>query len=117
MAAQIRETLDLHGVDEIAFYDMRAFFGLTMYLDVRAESVRIGGPGRPHSRQLATEDELCDELDEQEHNVFALKRARVQQFTAAVSDCGPYAAREIGKFHGDGHEIVLFKILAADPIG
>ncbi len=117
MAAQIRETIDLHDIDEIAFYDMRAFFGLTMYLDVRAESVRIGGPGRPHSRQLATEDELCDELGEQEHNVFALKRARAQQFSAAVSACGPYAAREIGKFYGDDHEIALFKILAADPGG
>jgi hypothetical protein len=96
---------------------MRAFFGLTMYLDVRAESVRIGGPGRPHSRQLATEDELCAELDEQEHNVFALKRARSQQFTAAVAACGPFAAREIGMFHGDGHDIVLFRVLGAAPGG
>jgi len=117
MAAQIRDTLDLHDVDEIAFYDMRAFFGLTMYLDVRAESVRVGGPGRPHTRQLATADELCAELDEQEHNLFAMKRARAQQFAAAVSGCGPYAAREIGKFHGDDHEIVLFKILPATPAG
>jgi hypothetical protein len=96
---------------------MRAFFGLTMYLDVRAESVRVGGPSRPHSRQLTTEDELCDELDEQEHNVFALKRTRAQKFAANVSACGPYAAREIGKFHGDGHEIVLFKILPEAPSG
>jgi 4-amino-4-deoxy-L-arabinose transferase len=117
MAAQIRETIDLHDIDEVAFFDMRAFFGLTMYLDVRAESVRVGGPSRPHSRQLATEDELCDELGEQEHIVFALKRARAQQFTANVSACGPYAAREIGKFHGDGHEIVLFKILPEAPGG
>ncbi len=117
MAAQIRETIDLHDVEEIAFFDIRAFFGLTMYLDVRAESVRIGGPSRPHSRQLATEDELCDELGEREHNVFAVKRARAQQFTDAVSACGPYAAREIGKFHGDHHEIALFKILTTDPGG
>jgi 4-amino-4-deoxy-L-arabinose transferase len=115
MAAQIRETLDLHDIDEIAFFDMRAFFGLTMYLDVRAESVQVGGPDRPHSRRLASADELCYELDEQEHNVFALKRAGAQQFTAAVSACGPFAAREIGKFHGDGHEIVLFKVLPAPP--
>jgi 4-amino-4-deoxy-L-arabinose transferase len=117
MAAQIRETLDLHDIDEIAFFSMPAFFGLTMYLDVRAESVRIGGPPRPHSRQLATEDELCAELGEQEHNVFALKRARAQRFTAAVSACGPYAAREIGAFRGDGHDMVVFKVLPATPGG
>jgi len=117
MAAQIHEVVDTHQIDEIAFFDMRAFFGLTMYLDVRAESVRLGGPDRPHSRQLATEDELCAELDERERNVFALKRARGQHFTAAVTACGPYAAREIGSFHGDGHEIVLFKVVPTAPGG
>lgn len=115
MAAQISEAIDTHEIEEIAFFDTRAFFGLTMYLDVRAESVRIGGPKRPHSRQLATEDELCAELDEQERNVFALKRARAQLFTAAVSACGPYTARRIGSFHGDGHDIDLFRIEPAPP--
>jgi len=117
MAAQIREAVDMHGIEEIAFFDMRAFFGLTMYLDVRAESVRIGGPERPHSRQLATEDELCGELGEREQNVYALKRAREAQFTAAVAACGPYQARQIGSFHGDGHEIALFDVRPAAPGG
>ena len=115
MASQIERVLDTHGIEEIAFFDMRAFFGLTMYLDVRAESVRVGGPNRPHSRQLATEDELCAELDEQERNVFALKRSRARQFTAAVSACGPYTARRIGSFRGDGHEIDLFKVFPHSP--
>jgi hypothetical protein len=47
--------------------------------------------------------------------VFALKRDRAQQFTAAVSACGPYAARKVGSFHGDGHEIDLFRIEPAPP--
>jgi len=111
MAAQIREAIDLHGIEEIAFYDMRAFFGLTIYLDIRAESLRIGGPRRPHSRQLATEDDLCAELDEHEPNVFALRRARAQEFATAVSACGPYDAAEIGQFQGDGHEMLLLKVL------
>jgi hypothetical protein len=115
MAAQIREVVDLHGIEEIAFFDMRAFFGLTMYLDVHAESVRLGGPDRPHSRQIASEDDLCAELGEHERNVFAMKRARASQFSAAVSACGPYAAQEIGNFHGDGHEIALFAIRPAPP--
>jgi 4-amino-4-deoxy-L-arabinose transferase len=111
MAAQIRDHIDTHGIEEIAFFDMRGFFGLTLYLDVRVESVRIGGPAKPHSRQLGTEDELCDELGEREESVFALKRQRQPQFTAAVAACGPYAARELGTFHGDDHEIVLFRVL------
>ncbi|MCM2310864.1 MAG: glycosyltransferase family 39 protein [Steroidobacteraceae bacterium] len=115
MAAQIREVVDLHDIEEIAFFDMRAFFGLTMYLDVHAESVRVGGPDRPHSRQLATEDDLCAELGERERNVFAMKRARASQFSASVTACGPYAAQEIGAFHGDGHEIALFAIRPTAP--
>jgi len=115
MAAQVREAIDTQGIDEIAFFGMPAFFGLTMYLDVRAESVRVGGPNRPHSRQLPTPDELCAELEERENNVFAVKRTRVPRFAAAVSGCGPYALREIGSFRGDGHEIVLFRIEPAPP--
>jgi hypothetical protein len=82
---------------------------------VHAESVRLGGPDRPHSRQIATEDDLCAELDERERNVFAMKRARASQFSAAVTACGAYAAQEIGVFHGDGHEIALFAIRSTTP--
>jgi 4-amino-4-deoxy-L-arabinose transferase len=115
MAEQVRELIDVHDVEEIAFVDMRAFFGLSMYLDVRTESVRIGGPERPHSRQLASEDELCAELEEREAVVFALKREHSAQFGAAVTACGAYAPRKIGRFHGDGHEIVLFKVSPRTP--
>jgi 4-amino-4-deoxy-L-arabinose transferase len=117
MAAQVREVVDVHGIEEIAFFNMPAFFGLTMYLDVRAESVRMGGPARPHSRQIATGDELCAELGERERNVYALKRAHEARFTAAVAACGSYRARQIGSFHGDGHEIVLFDVRPAAPGG
>ena len=113
MAAQIHQLIDIRQIDEITFLHMPAFFGLTLYLDVPVESVHIGEPGRPHSRQLATEDELCVELDEQENNVFALKRAHAERFTAAVAACGPYATQELGQFHGDGHQIVLFEVLPA----
>jgi 4-amino-4-deoxy-L-arabinose transferase len=115
MAAQVRETLDLHDIDEITFFDTRAFFGLTFYLDVRTESVRMGGPERPHSRQLAAMEDLCAELGEQERSVFAVKRSRAPSFVAGVSACGPYATRAIGSFHGDGNEFLLFRVLPAAP--
>lgn len=110
MAAQIRESVDTQGIEEIAFFGMPAFFGLTMYLDVRAESVRIGGPARSDSRRIASEDELCADLGERERSVYAFKRARAAQFTAAIAACGPYRAWQVGSFHGDGNEIVLFKV-------
>ena len=109
MAEQIRDTVDLGDIDEITFIDMRAFFGLTLYLDLKAESVRIGGPDRPHSRLLQTED-LCGELLEREHNLYALKAGKMRRFLDAVAACGPYRAWQVGSFHGDGHEIALFRI-------
>jgi hypothetical protein len=110
MADQITQVVDLHGIDEIAFFDMRAFFGLTLYLDVRVESVRMDEPGHAHSRFLPSAELLCHELSEQEASVFALKRGDVGHFRSAVSVCGPYQAVEIGGFHGDGLDIVLFQI-------
>jgi 4-amino-4-deoxy-L-arabinose transferase len=110
MADQIRHVVDLHDIDEIAFFDMKAFFGLTLYLDVRVESVRIDEPGHAHSRYLPSAEHLCHELSELEANVFALKRGDVQHFSAAVTGCGPYQAVEIGGFHGDGHDIALFRV-------
>jgi hypothetical protein len=110
MADQIRAAVDLEGVDEIAFIDMRAFFGLTLYLDLRTESVRIGGKNRPHATLLATQEDLCTELTEREHDLYALKRSKTKQFLGSVSACGPYRSWQVGSFHGDGNEILLFRI-------
>jgi 4-amino-4-deoxy-L-arabinose transferase-like glycosyltransferase len=110
MAVAIREAVDLGDVDEIAFIDMRGFFGLTLYLDVGVESVRIGGEERPHSRRVPTVQELCSELAEGERSLYAIKRQRVTDFPDAVAACGPLVAREVGSFHGDGNEIVLFTV-------
>jgi len=115
MAAQVQRVVDTQEIEEIVFFDMRAFFGLTMYLDIRAESVRVGEKDWPHSRQLATEDELCTELEERERRVFALKRERESQFRSVISDCGAYELRELGSFHGDGHEFGLFEVSPGPP--
>jgi 4-amino-4-deoxy-L-arabinose transferase-like glycosyltransferase len=109
MASQIRAAVDLTHIDEIVFIDMRAFFGLTLYLDLEAESVRIGVE-RPHSRWVPTEQDLCSELAEKERSLFAVKRTRASRFTVAVADCGPLEAEEMGSFHGDGNELVLFAV-------
>jgi 4-amino-4-deoxy-L-arabinose transferase len=114
MADQIRAAVDLEGVDEIAFIDMRAFFGLTLYLDLRTESVRIGGTNRPHATLLATQEDLCTELTEREHDLYALKRSNAERFLGSVTACGPYRAWQVGSFDGDGNEILLFRI---EPAG
>ena len=113
MAQQIAHVVDLHDIDEIAFLDMRAFFGLGLYLDLRVESVRLGGRQRPLSRLLPTEDHLCDELDEQEVNIYAIKRERLTRLAGSLTTCGPYAVRELAIFQGDGHEIVLVDLRPA----
>jgi 4-amino-4-deoxy-L-arabinose transferase len=110
MAEAIRGTVDLDEIDEIVFIDMRAFFGLTLYLDVAAESVRIGGEERPHSRRVPTEQDLCSELEEKERSLYAIKRRRAPEFPAAVANCGPLEAVEVGSFHADDNEIVLFRL-------
>jgi 4-amino-4-deoxy-L-arabinose transferase len=116
MADQIRRAVDLEGIEEIAFIDMRAFFGLTLYLDIQAESVRIGGDSRPHSTLLPTQEDLCAELGEQERDLYALKRRAAPQFGVSVAACGQYAVSEAGSFHGDGNEIVLFTVRPAPAI-
>ena len=110
MAAAIREAVNLGDIDEIAFIDMRGFFGLTLYLDVDVESVRIGGEERSHSRRVPSEQDLCSELAEGERSLYAIKRRRVPDFPVAVAACGPLEAVEVGSFHGDGNEIVLFTV-------
>ena len=117
MAVQVQRLIDTRQIEEITFLQMPAFFGLTTYLDVRIEGAHIGGDDRPHSRQLATNDELCAELEERERRVFALKRGFAAEFSSAVAACGAYEVREIGSFHGDDHEIVLYSVAQDPPRG
>jgi hypothetical protein len=108
MAAEIREAVNMRDIDEIAFIDMRAFFGLTLYLDIATESVRIDGQLHTHPTLLPTDQELCAELAEPERRLLALKRGRVGDIVAAISACGPLEVVEMGSFHADGNELMLF---------
>jgi hypothetical protein len=65
------------------------------------------------SRFVAEED-LCEEIAEHEHNVYALKESREPEFVASVADCAAARAHRIGDFHGDGNRIALFVI---EPVG
>jgi 4-amino-4-deoxy-L-arabinose transferase len=109
MANAIREIIEPHDIDEIVFVDMRGFHGLQLYLGVHIESVRTGTRPMAPSRFVAEED-LCEEIAEHEHNIYALKDSRVPEFVASVTDCEAARAHRIGDFHGDGHRIALFVI-------
>jgi len=107
MAAAMTDAVDLQDVQEIAFVGMRPFFGLELYLDVKIEAVHFDEKGSEYSTYLAG-DTLCSELAAREKNLFAVKRSRAAKLLAAVARCSERAASEVGTFHADGNEIVLF---------
>jgi hypothetical protein len=74
MASAIREIIEPYDIDEIVFVDMRGFHGLQLYLGVHIESVRTGTRPMAPSRFVAEED-LCEEIVEHEHNIYALKES------------------------------------------
>jgi len=113
MASAIREIIEPHDIDEIVFVDMRGFHGLQLYLGVHIESVRTGNRPMAPSRFVAEED-LCEEIAEHKHNIYALKESRVPEFVASVTDCEAARAHRIGDFHGDGNRIALFVIKPVD---
>ena len=112
MAAAIREIVDPHGIEEIAFVDMRGFYGLQLYLDVNIESVRTGVRDGQQPAQIV-EEELCAEFMEREDNVYALKETRSARFLSAVSQCGMPLPVQLGAFEADGHRILLYVVPAA----
>ena len=116
MAEAIRGAVDLGDIDELVFIDMRAFFGLTLYLDVAAESVRIGGKEHPHSRLIPTAQHLCSELEEKERSLYAVKRQWAPAFPVAVANCRPLEVVEVGSFHADDNEIVMFRLRPAAAV-
>jgi 4-amino-4-deoxy-L-arabinose transferase-like glycosyltransferase len=110
MAAEIDRVVGLHGIEEIAFVDMRGFHGLQLYLGVNVETVRTGAvPPLAPSRFVAGED-LCAEIAEHEDNAYAVKETRASSFVASVAGCASARVRRIGHFDGDGNRIVLFAV-------
>lgn len=109
MAAAIKDVLDTHGVEEIAFVGMRPFYGLHLYLDVRIEALHFEGRGVDYSKFLSEQD-LCSELANREANVFALKQQRAPRFLAIVARCSALRPVLVGSFYADGHDISLYTL-------
>jgi hypothetical protein len=101
--------IDRHGIDEIAFVGMKAFYGLNLYLDAHVGSVRFSEPNVEYSKYLS-EDDLCAELAERENNLFALKASRTERFLDAVARCGELEPKEVGRFEADGNQLMLFVV-------
>jgi 4-amino-4-deoxy-L-arabinose transferase len=109
MADSIRNVVDMHGIEEIAFVGSRPFYGLTMYLDVRIEGLSIGSNLEFSSYHL-TPETVCEEIAERERNVYSLKRNRAAEFVATVDACGNLTAREVGVFEADDNKFALFVV-------
>jgi hypothetical protein len=109
MARAIRQIVDPHGIEEIAFVDMRPFYGLNLYLDVRIEGVEIGTRQYQYSKFVA-EENLCAELSGQENKVFALKERRSAEFQDDVRRCSDLSSHRIGDFTADGNTIAMFAV-------
>lgn len=111
MAGDIRQVLDTHGIEEIAFVGMRPFYGLTLYLDVNIEAVDFDEHGVQYSKFLS-EESLCSELAMREANVFALKLSRADRFLTAVARCSELQPVRVGSFFADDNEIGLYTLRA-----
>jgi 4-amino-4-deoxy-L-arabinose transferase-like glycosyltransferase len=109
MARSIKAILDPLGIDEIAFVDMRPFYGLSVYLDVHTEGIRLHELKPALSRYLSEED-LCAEIAEREANVYALKESRSERFIAGVRRCTGHDPEPIGDFMADDNRIVLYAV-------
>lgn len=112
IAGELRQVVDLHDVEELAFVDMRPFYGLTLYLDVGIESVHLEGDGFEYSKFLSAEA-LCSELAARERNLFVVKRERSEPFLAGAGRCSGFAAVEVGGFDADDDELALFVVRPA----
>ena len=109
MARAIARFVDPRRYDEIVFVGMRPFYGLNVYLDIKIEGVQIAERRFDYSKFVA-EDDLCDELDERERSVFALKESKAEKFRLGVERCEGLDPAVIGHFDADGNRIVLFVV-------
>lgn len=112
MARAIEAILDPRGIDEIAFLDMRPFYGLSLYLDVHTEGIRLHRAKPSLSRYLSEED-LCTEIAEREANVYAMKENRSTIFVAGVRHCTGQDPEPVGDFMADDNRILLYTVPAA----
>jgi hypothetical protein len=108
IGAQLTAIIDPHAVDEIVFVGMRPFYGLNVYLDKHIEGIEINEHRFDYSKFVA-EDDVCDELQEHERNVYVMKASREEKFVAAVRKCGADATR-LGAVRGDDNVLPVYVV-------
>jgi 4-amino-4-deoxy-L-arabinose transferase len=109
MAREVARILDPHGFDGIVFVDMRPFYGLNVYLDMKVEGIQIAEHRYDYSKVVAPEN-LCTEIASRSRKVIALKQGKARGFVDALARCDGLSVAEIGRFAADDNEIVLFEV-------
>lgn len=112
MARAIEAVLDPREIDEVAFVDMQPFYGLSLYLDVHTEAIRLDKQ-KPALSRYVPEEDICAEIAEREANVYALKENRSARFIAGVRRCTGHDPELLGDFMADDNRIVLYTVTAA----
>jgi len=111
IAAQVSALLQGRAVDRIVFVGMRPYYGLSVYLDIPIEGIQLGERRFEYSKYLS-ENTLCDEVQDTERDVFAIKALRAAKFDAALAACGAMPAT-IGTVFADGNDIRFFVVTRA----
>jgi 4-amino-4-deoxy-L-arabinose transferase-like glycosyltransferase len=111
IAAQVSTLLQGREVDRIVFVGMRPYYGLNVYLDIPIEGIQLGERRFEYSKYLS-EETLCDEVQDKERDVFAIKALRTAKFDAALAACGAMPAA-IGTVFADGNDIRFFVVTRA----
>jgi predicted outer membrane lipoprotein len=111
IAAQVSTLLQGRAVDRIVFVGMRPYYGLNVYLDIPIEGIQVGERRFEYSKYLS-EESLCDEVQDKERDVLAMKALRTAKFDAALAACGAIPA-VIGTVFADGNDIRFFVVARA----
>jgi 4-amino-4-deoxy-L-arabinose transferase-like glycosyltransferase len=108
IASQVSTLLQGRKVDRIVFVGMRPYYGLNVYLDMPIEGIQLGERRFEYSKYLTAET-LCDEVGDQERDVFAIKAQRTEKFDAALAACSA-VPMAIGTVFADGNDIRFFTV-------
>jgi 4-amino-4-deoxy-L-arabinose transferase-like glycosyltransferase len=108
MADKVRDVVAARGASEVAFVNMRPYYGLNLYLGVHVEVVDM--LQRRMRSKYESEQDLCSELARREATIYAVKEARSEEFVDAVARCGGGPARPVGRFEVDRNRVALFMV-------
>ena len=87
LAAELRQSADLTDIDEIAFIDVPARYGLRHYLEVDVEEVVSMSTAREKDGYSAPES-ICAEFDVPESRLWIGRTRRLDEIKASFEACG-----------------------------